>query len=203
MLTKITYNSIMSDWQPERIRSLRDEVGFSQKLFGELLGVSRVHIYLLEKGTKKPSTTLCKLLDYIEKDKRVRNQEMNNKVMTINDKVSNVFNKCTKRELTRKDIIKSVMAQYTDLKNQDSIIPSDHCYNRMNVDTKFGYILFEHTERDTYIVLGKDYPYYGDIYWNKMGENPRKVGVWEKGGLRLTDNEFIKACKNLKNRREV
>lgn len=128
---------------------------------------------------------------------------MKNEEMTIKDKVQSVFQECTNKELTRTEIIDDVMKQYTDLKNPDSIIPSDHCYNRMNVDTKFGYILFEHTERDTYIVLGKDYPYNGDIYWNKMGENPRTVGAWEKGGLRLNDNEFIKACKNLKNKREV
>ena len=58
MLTKITYNSIMSDWKPERIIILRKEAGLTQELFGGLLGVSRVHVNLLEKGTNKPSPTL-------------------------------------------------------------------------------------------------------------------------------------------------
>jgi len=57
----------MNFWTPEDIKNLKRKYGLSQKRLSELLGVSRIHIYYLEKGVRKPSKTLRLLLDCIER----------------------------------------------------------------------------------------------------------------------------------------
>ena len=59
----------MKDWKPKKIKAFRDKLKLSRQAFGELLGVSRVHIYYIEEGVKEPSKTLKHLLDCIKKEK--------------------------------------------------------------------------------------------------------------------------------------
>ena len=58
---------IMKEWKPEDIVKLRKGLKLSQSAFGERLGISRMHVYYLERGVRKPSKTLCILLDCIER----------------------------------------------------------------------------------------------------------------------------------------
>jgi DNA-binding transcriptional regulator YiaG len=60
----------MKGWKPQDILAFRSRLELSRQAFGELLGVSRIHIYYIEKGVKEPSKTLKLLLSYIEKEKR-------------------------------------------------------------------------------------------------------------------------------------
>jgi transcriptional regulator with XRE-family HTH domain len=72
----------MEQWTPEEIRELRESHNLFQKDFAELLGVSRVYVNYLEKGVKRPSKTLMKLLDcmeavtgfYLERQKKTKNK---------------------------------------------------------------------------------------------------------------------------------
>ncbi|MDO8282533.1 MAG: helix-turn-helix transcriptional regulator [Thermodesulfovibrionia bacterium] len=60
----------MKDWKPKEIKLIREDYHLSQATLGALLGVSRNHIYYLERGERIPSKTLQLLLDYVEKDLR-------------------------------------------------------------------------------------------------------------------------------------
>lgn len=60
----------MNNWRPEQIEAFRKKLGLSQRVFGELLGVSRIHIYYLERGEREPSKTLMLLLDCIKNNQR-------------------------------------------------------------------------------------------------------------------------------------
>lgn len=65
--------------------------------------------------------------------------------------------------VTTREIKKIVHDKY-DI-NEDSIIPSDYCYNRINDGIKLSWpTLFEHIEYGRYRCLGEHYPYNGDIY---------------------------------------
>ncbi len=65
-LTQLAYNNSMQSWKPEKIKKLRERSKLSQRAFGELLGVTRMHIYYIERGEKRPSKTLKLLLDCVE-----------------------------------------------------------------------------------------------------------------------------------------
>lgn len=55
-------------WTPERMKAFRNRFGISQNALGKLTGVSGNYIYMLEGGERKPSKTLCLLLDRIERE---------------------------------------------------------------------------------------------------------------------------------------
>ena len=59
-------NTVMKDWLPDNVKTLRRALGLSQGAFGGQIGVSGNYIYLLEKGVKTPSETLKLLLDCVE-----------------------------------------------------------------------------------------------------------------------------------------
>lgn len=66
----------MKNWTPKEIKELKSNFGLSQKKLSELLGVTRIHIYYLEKGVREPSKTLKLLLDCVEeKLKRKENEK--------------------------------------------------------------------------------------------------------------------------------
>jgi DNA-binding transcriptional regulator YiaG len=56
----------MKNWTPKEIIKLKSKYGLSQKKLSDLLGVTRIHIYYLEKGVREPSKTLKLLLDCVE-----------------------------------------------------------------------------------------------------------------------------------------
>ena len=49
-----------------RIKGLRRKHRISQIAFADILGVTRIYIYYLERGDKTPSKTLSLLLDCVE-----------------------------------------------------------------------------------------------------------------------------------------
>ena len=57
----------MKLWMPKDIKNFKRKYGLSQKRLSDLLGVSRIHVYYLEKGVREPSKTLRLLLDCVEK----------------------------------------------------------------------------------------------------------------------------------------
>jgi DNA-binding transcriptional regulator YiaG len=56
----------MQPWTPQKIKKLRKKYKLSQRAFGDLLGVTRMHIYYIERGEKRTSKTLQLLLDCVE-----------------------------------------------------------------------------------------------------------------------------------------
>ena len=66
MTNSVIYNISMKKWTSKQIRNLRDRHKVSQKALGDLLGVSKQHIYYLERGARVPSKTLQILLSFIE-----------------------------------------------------------------------------------------------------------------------------------------
>ncbi len=66
MLTQLAHNNTMQSWTPDKIKTLREKYKLSQRAFGELLGVTRMHIYYIERGKKTPSKTLQLLMDCVE-----------------------------------------------------------------------------------------------------------------------------------------
>ena len=62
------------EWTPEKIKELRQSLNLSQQAFGALVGVTREYVNYLEKEVRKPSKTLCILLDCISK-KRERKRK--------------------------------------------------------------------------------------------------------------------------------
>jgi DNA-binding transcriptional regulator YiaG len=64
----------MKQWKPQEIKAFRKRLKLSQKAFGDLLGVSRIHIYYIEEGVRKPSKTLKLLLDCVEREFKKRKE---------------------------------------------------------------------------------------------------------------------------------
>ena len=56
----------MRNWKPRDVKIFRSKLKLTQKDFGNLLGVSRIHIYYLENGLKASSKTLRLLLDCLK-----------------------------------------------------------------------------------------------------------------------------------------
>jgi putative transcriptional regulator len=51
-----------------RVRALREDLQFSQAVFAQVLGVSKVLTQSWEQGIRKPSAMACRLLAEIERD---------------------------------------------------------------------------------------------------------------------------------------
>ncbi len=51
------------EWTKEAILELRKSMNVTQKAFAESLGVTNVYVNYLEKGMKRPSKTVCIVLD--------------------------------------------------------------------------------------------------------------------------------------------
>ncbi len=60
----------MKSWNDIEIKTFRKKLELSQKAFGEMLGVTRMHIYYIERGEREVSKTLKLLLDCIEREKK-------------------------------------------------------------------------------------------------------------------------------------
>jgi DNA-binding transcriptional regulator YiaG len=56
----------MKQWTPEEVREFRKQLGLYQRDFAEMIGVTRVYVIYLEKGVRRPSKTMKKLLDIME-----------------------------------------------------------------------------------------------------------------------------------------
>lgn len=52
-------------YRAETIRALRQQLGVSQAIFAQMLGVSQVLIRSWERGARTPATIACRLLDIV------------------------------------------------------------------------------------------------------------------------------------------
>ena len=62
-------------WTPAMIKELRAKYKISQVALGILVGVSGNYVYMLEGGERKPSKTLCLLLDRIAEELAEKEKE--------------------------------------------------------------------------------------------------------------------------------
>lgn len=89
------------------------------------------------------------------------------------------------REFKTHEIIDMVKFKYEI--NHSSIIPSDYCYNRMNIGKwknpqLLDFNIFEYVDRGSYIYLGGNYPYNGVINYKAKGSSEELViGEWTNG----------------------
>lgn len=127
----------------------------------------------------------------------------NNSPTTVLQKIKASFiNIKVGREFKTQEIIDLVKFKYKI--NESSIIPSDYCYNRMNLgkwqDSQLlDFNIFEYAARGSYIYLGEDYPYDGTIKHKAKGSGSELVvGRWTKGEriiyeskLYDIDNNFV------------
>lgn len=67
----------MNTWKPDDIKELRRGFKLSQNKLGKLLGVTEDYVYLLERGLRTPSKTLCLLLDCVS-ERLGKGGEVNN-----------------------------------------------------------------------------------------------------------------------------
>lgn len=123
---------------------------------------------------------------YLKLENLELENEYNDTSLTILDKIKTSFiNQKIGREFKTQEIINMVRFKCTI--NESSIIPSDYCYNRMNMDKwennqLLDFNIFEYVGRDSYIYLGEDYPYNGDINYKAKGSSEEiVVGKWTKG----------------------
>lgn len=65
----VRYNIAVKIWKPEEIKAFRSSLGLSQLKMGELLGVSKDYIFMLEKGLRTPGKSLCLLMERIKAEK--------------------------------------------------------------------------------------------------------------------------------------
>jgi DNA-binding XRE family transcriptional regulator len=63
----------MSGWTGGQIRDFRKRHGLLQRELAALVGVTREHIVALEKEVKRPSDTLCLLLECL--DRQMKNNK--------------------------------------------------------------------------------------------------------------------------------
>ena len=82
--------------------------------------------------------------------------------------------------MSRRQLYDMVSEEYTI--NDSSFIPSDYCYNRTNNGIRFeGHVhLFEYLEKDSYRLLGSQYPFDGTVYHRRNGTDVA-VGRMEHG----------------------
>ena len=62
----------MKDWTPEEIRAFRKQLGMTQTNFAETLGVTQVYISYMEGGMKRPGKILKRLLDCLERERKMK-----------------------------------------------------------------------------------------------------------------------------------
>lgn len=58
-----------------QIKELRNAMNLTQKAFAEKIGVTREYVNYLERGVKTPSTTLCILMGYVQKNENEKEKE--------------------------------------------------------------------------------------------------------------------------------
>lgn len=75
----------------------------------------------------------------------------------------------------------------------DSVLPSDHCYNRTNNGIRLENTpMFLHVgdERSgLYRFVGQNHPYTGPLHHYPKGGPPRQVGEWVAGRLQYTGGQ--------------
>lgn len=121
-------------------------------------------------------------------------KEENNNVTNL-QKIKASFINCTiGREFKTQEIIDMVKFKYEI--NDSSIIPSDYCYNRMNIGKwkdpqLLDFNIFEYVGRGSYVYLGENCPYSGVIKHKPKGSNEELVvGQWTNGERVIYDEKL-------------
>ena len=109
-------------------------------------------------------------------------------------KAEHLFEK--KRIYNRRQIINIVNNEYH---TEGSIIPSDYCYNRINLDIADDFErrmhLFVYVRKNAYEYIGENFPYTGNIEHKDIC-----VGRWENGRILYIDkNKIIHNSNNPRN----
>ncbi len=110
---------------------------------------------------------------------------------TIWERMSDTFGALNEVDIVSVgEIRRRLLAKFPQTK-KGSIIPSDHCYNIINLGIPFNRIpkMFLFVEKGKYRIVGENYPYEGDIFWK--GE---RVGNW-KGSPPVAKFEGVKSAK--------
>lgn len=104
--------------------------------------------------------------------------------MTIVEQMMAVLDNADGKIVSKAEIVSRLFSEYATAPS--SVLHTDHCYNRINVQTREPYI-FEFLENGKYRYLGPNYLYEGDVFWHPKGQSNRvKVGFWVKGERTLT-----------------
>jgi hypothetical protein len=73
----------------------------------------------------------------------------------------------------------------------ESVMPSDHCYNRTNDGIRLNNTpMFIHEDHGRYRFVGRGYPYTGPLMHYPKGQPPRQVGQWMAGKLQYGGGEL-------------
>jgi hypothetical protein len=108
--------------------------------------------------------------------------------MIVLGKVKNAFEETeVGTEFNWGEIIRKVISKHGG--NRRSIIPSDYCYNRMNLGIDFeNYLhIFEYLGKGLYKYLGENFNYNGKIYHKSKGGTEEIIGEWENGVMTRFD----------------
>ncbi|MEW6185006.1 MAG: hypothetical protein AB1585_04610 [Thermodesulfobacteriota bacterium] len=65
--------------------------------------------------------------------------------------------------------------------NVSSVIPSDYCYNRINVGIDFKRHIFIYMGGGNFKYVGEKFQYSGKIFFRPKGGDERAVGEWDNG----------------------
>jgi len=107
----------------------------------------------------------------------------------IREALLTLFSKPSFELLSRKTIttlVLSLLVKQKKLREPGSVIPSDFCYNQVNVGCNpwYGYQLFKMMGNGQYRVLGRHHRYTGPLLWKeKSSGKTYKVGKWQDGKL--------------------
>jgi len=108
---------------------------------------------------------------------------------TIRKALLTLFSKPSFELLSRGTIITLILSYLEEQKNPKkprSVIPSDYCYNQVNVGCYrwHGYQLFKMTGNGQYRVLGRHHKYTGPLLWEEQDSGKtHTVGKWLDGRL--------------------
>lgn len=97
--------------------------------------------------------------------------------MTIKEKIVLTFTGKEGKTFKPHEIIEMIQQKYPGT-NSSSILPSDRCYNKINIgiEDHFDFHVFEALDDGSYKFFGEGYLYDGPIYWKD-----KKVGEWING----------------------
>ena len=145
-------------------------------------------------------------LQNLEEDQHL-NHELLEEVNEENSTVTNLhkieaafINTKIGREFKTQEIIDLVKFKYEI--NDSSIIPSDYCYNRMNLGKwknpeLLDFNIFEYVDRGSYRYVGENYPYNGVINYKAKGSNGELViGEWTNGERVIYNEKFLDIDNN-------
>jgi hypothetical protein len=109
----------------------------------------------------------------------------NSDLFTIEDKIRATFSEVSVGTFfSHRDIVSRVVDAYPEV-SENSVLPSDRCYNITNAGLSYDYSfrVFEHAARGKYRYLGERYPYTGPVTWNGQ-----PCGCWTNGVLKKESN---------------